>query len=334
MKFLIIRFSSIGDIVLTTPVIRCLKQQLPNAEIHFLTKKSFRAVTEANPYIDQLFCYDHNLSQLIADLKEQHYDYVIDLHKNFRSYKIRWALKCKTLVYRKLSVQKFLLTKFHINLMPGRHITDRCMDTVAPLGVTNDGYGLDYFIPPQAQIKTGDIPVSHSSGYIAIVTGASYYTKKLTVQKLQKLCSIIQFPIILIGGEEDAAEGEAIASVDPVKIYNSCGKFNLHGSADLVKRSKLVISHDTGMQYIACAFNKKVLAIWGATSPALDVEPYYGKNFLLMQAASPYQNYLVPGLSCQPCSNYGTKKCPRGHFKCIQLQDIEKIAADAIKMVR
>jgi len=165
------------------------------------------------------------------------------------------------------------------------------------------------------------------------VIGASYHTKKLPVDMLQKLCTLINYPIVLIGGKEDAKHGIEIANIDPIKIYNACGKFSLNESAWLVKHSKLVISHDTGLQYIACAFNKKVLAIWGATSPKLDVEPYYGKKQLQFSTTPMYQNFIVPNLSCQPCSNFGTKKCPKGHFKCMRHQDLELIANSAFKML-
>jgi heptosyltransferase-2 len=214
--------------------------------------------------------------------------------------------------------------------MAKRHITDRSLDAIAPLGVVNDGMGLDYFIPATNHVRPTDLPTSHLAGFIAIVIGASYFTKKLPIKKLQELCIALDFPVILIGGKEDANEGEAIASIDKVKIYNACGKFSLNESADLVRQSKLVISHDTGFQYIACAFNKKVLAIWGGTSPLLDVEPYYGLNQLIAHAnAEAYKNFIVPHLSCQPCSNYGTKKCPKGHFNCMQKQDIKAIASAA-----
>lgn len=331
MKVLIIRFSSIGDIVLTTPAIRCVKLQL-NAEVHFLTKQSFKAVTEHNPYIDKFFYYKDNLKELIEQLKEERYDYVIDLHKNFRTMRIRMALKkAEVLSYNKESLQKFLLTKLGINTMSGRHITKRCLDAVAPLGVKDDGKGLDYFIAEKDVVKENDLPTSHLHGFIGIVIGASYFTKKLPVDKLQELCTQINHPIILIGGKEDAAEGDEIASIDSIKIYNACGKFNLNESADLVRKSKLIISHDTGMQYIACAFNKQVLAIWGGTSPKLDVEPYYGEAFTNLQKKSPYTNYIVPNLSCQPCSNFGTKTCPKGHFKCMKLQNINAMAVEALE---
>jgi ADP-heptose:LPS heptosyltransferase len=326
MKLLVIRFSSIGDIILTTPAIRCLKQQVAGAEVHFLTKLSFKKVTEHNPYIDKFHYYDDNLSALIQQLKTEHYDYIVDLHKNFRTFIIKSALRVEAFTYKKESLQKFLLTKFHINFMSGRHIAIRCLDTVARFGVKDDGGGLDYFIPPQDRVKAEDLPLSHSMGYVAIVIGASYYTKKLPVHKLQQLCSQIALPIVLVGGKEDITEGEQIATVNPIKIYNACGKFNLNESADIVRKAKVVISHDTGLQYIACAFNKPVIAIWGGTSPKLDVEPFYGYKYLnTVSNKAMYKNMIVPNLLCQPCSNFGTATCPVGHFKCMEEQDLTKI---------
>jgi ADP-heptose:LPS heptosyltransferase len=328
MKFLVIRFSSIGDIVLATPAIRCLKQQVTNAEVHFLCKQNFKSVTEGNPYIDKFHYFNDDLATLIQELKKEQYDYIIDLHDNFRTRRIAWALKAKLLRYDKERISKIMLTKLHINKMSGRHISDRCVDVLAALGVKHDGKGLDYFIPAEKEVRMSELPTAHLAGFVAIVIGASYYTKKLPVKKLQELCEKLDYPIILVGGKEDAIEGEAIAAINPIRIYNACGKFSLHESADLVRKSNLVISHDTGLQYIACAFNKPVLAIWGGTSPLLDVEPYYAEG-LTIAGKPPYQNFMVPHLSCQPCSNFGMKTCPKGHFNCMQQQDIDAIATMA-----
>lgn len=327
MKFLVIRFSSIGDIVLASPVLRCLKKQVLTSEVHFLTKASFKDVTVANPYVDRFFYYDNDIDAVIHQLKKEQYDYVIDLHNNFRSNKVKRSLGVRSYTINKLNFQKFLLTKLGIDVMPKRHITQRSLDTVSHFGVRDDEAGLDYSIPPEDRVNESDIPASHHAGYIAIVIGASYHTKKLPVHKLIALCKAIRHPIILVGGKEDTDVGAAVAaSVSEGKVYNACGKFNLNESADLVRRSKLVISHDTGLQYIASALNKQVLAIWGSTSPRLDVEPYYSQSFLSAQEEPPYENIIrQPELRCQPCSKYGNKKCPLGHFKCMEQMDINYI---------
>ncbi len=330
MRLLFIRFSSIGDIVFTTPAIRCAKQQIPGVELHFLTKASMKAVTEANPYIDHFHYFDKDLNATIKGLKAFQFDYIIDLHRNLRTFQIQKALGVPSLSYHKLSLQKLLLTKLHLNYMPARHIVDRSLDTLSALGVVNDGKGLDYFIPKEATLPSNALPAAFQSGYIALVIGASYATKKLPVASLQALCHKIPYPIVLIGGKEDQAEGAAIEAINPIKIWNACGKFNLHESALLVKQSKTVISHDTGFLYIACAFHKKTVAIWGATAPALQVEPYYPTKMDSSKQNVWYYNAIVPDLPCQPCSNYGTKQCPQGHFACMKKQDLQSIADKAI----
>jgi ADP-heptose:LPS heptosyltransferase len=343
MRLLFIRFSSIGDIVFTTPAIRCAKQQIPGVEIHFLTKAAMKAVTVANPYIDHFHYLDKDLNVTINQLKACNFDYIIDLHKNYRTYQIQKALGVPSISYKKLSLQKFLLTKLHMNFMPMRHIVDRSLDALSNLGIVNDGKGLDYFIPKETVLQSNTLPDAFASGYITMVIGASYATKKLPVSALQNLCHKIPYPIVLIGGNEDAEEGAAVEAINPIKIFNACGKFNLHESAILVKQSRTVISHDTGFLYIACAFHKKTVAIWGGTSPALQVEPYYptgqqeskktlneATELTRLNNIEWYFNAIVPNLPCQPCSNYGTKHCPQGHFACMKQQDLQSIADKAI----
>ena len=322
MRLLFIRFSAIGDIVLASPAIRCAKQQLPGVEIHLVTKRSMRAVTEANPYIDHFHYLDGDLGALIAELKTFTFDYIIDLHKNLRSFRIRTALGVAVLAFDKLSVEKFLLTKLHINRMSERHISLRSVDALAPLGVVYDEKGLDYFIPSQTEV-----PQLFPSGYVALVIGASYATKKLPLESLKVLVQQIPHKIVLIGGPEEKSEGDVLAALDPTRIVNTCGQYSLHQSAAFVRDARVVISHDTGMLYIACAFDKSVIAIWGATSPALQVEPFMSET----SKARVFQA-IVPNLSCQPCSNFGTTTCPKGHFNCMKQQDLPAIARQVGEM--
>jgi len=321
MRLLFIRFSSIGDIVLASPAFRCAKMQLPGVEIHLLTKQSMKAVTEANPYIDQFHYFDKDLNAVIQELKGLQFDYVIDLHKNLRSFRVKRALSCPSYTIKKLSWQKFLLTKFGLNFMPDRHISLRSVDTLAPLGVSYDGQGLDHFVPNGLQLPVNFLPESCSDGFVAIVIGASYATKKLPTPKLIELTKLIEVPMVLVGGKEDAAAGQAIEQSNPSHIFNACGKLNLHESALLMKQARMVVSHDTGFLYVACAYHQPTVAIWGGTSPKLQVEPFYPDTM-----SNRYWNAIVPNLSCQPCSNFGLKKCPKGHFNCMNHQDLTQIA--------
>ncbi len=226
--------------------------------------------------------------------------------------------------FNKLNTQKWIYTNFKINLMPAKHIVDRYMETVKNLGVVNDGLGLDYFIPEKDIVKDADIPFSHSQGYVSIAIGAAHFTKKLPVDKLKELCAGIEYPIILLGGNEDFNNGCEIARVDPVKIYNACGKFSLNESADIIRRSKLVISHDTGLMHIAAAFKKNILSVWGNTVPSFGMYPYL----------TSYEVFQVNKLWCRPCSKIGFEKCPLGHFKCMRKMPVYGIAESANKFLK
>ncbi|HUR67469.1 MAG TPA: glycosyltransferase family 9 protein [Chitinophagaceae bacterium] len=318
-KFLIIRFSSIGDIVLTTPVIRCLKQQVPDAEVHFLVKDKFRSVVEHNPYIDKIHVLAHSWELMLEELKTEEYDYIIDLHHNVKTLRLKKALRKEAYSFYKLNIRKYLLTAFRINVLPKVHIVDRYMKTVERFGVKNDGKGLDHFISPKETTTNKDIPASHHAGYIACVIGAAHPTKRWPVHKWKEFCEKLSHPIILLGDESDFIRGHEIASVDSIKIYNACGKFSINESADLVKKAKLVISNDTGLMHIAAAFKKPVISLWGNTVPAFGMTPYYGA------AMVPAVILEVKNLWCRPCSKIGYDKCPLGHFKCM-----EKIEANEV----
>jgi ADP-heptose:LPS heptosyltransferase len=319
MKFLIIRFSSIGDIVLTSPVIRCLKKQVPDAEVHFLTKDSFRSAVEHNPYVDKLHVLAHSRELMIEELKTEEYDYIIDLHHNARTLQVKKALKKKAFSVNKLNIQKYIYTSLKINVLPKVHIVDRYVKTVESFGVKNDGAGLDYFIGKGDETKKDDIPASHYAGYIACAIGAAHSTKRWPVHKWKDFCKRMDHPVILLGGKEDIASGNEIAAVDPVKVYNACGKFRLNESADLVKKAKLVISNDTGLMHIAAAFKKPIISLWGNTVPSFGMTPYYGD--------APAADVILQTnkLWCRPCSKIGYNKCPLGHFKCMEKIGVEML---------
>lgn len=321
-KILIIRFSSIGDIVLTTPVIRCVKKQIENVELHYLTKKQFQEIIEHNPYIDKKHYFENNLQEIIAELRKEKFDLILDLHNNIRTLFIKTQLGIKSFSLNKLNFEKWLFVNFRINKLPNIHIVDRYFETAKTLGVKNDGKGLDYFIPKKDEIKISEkFSTTFQNGFIAFVIGAKHFTKQLPIEKILSVCQKINFPIILLGGKEDFEKGEWVASNihNPYIIFNGCGKFNLNQSASLIKQAKKVITHDTGLMHIAAAFQKEIISVWGNTIPEFGMFPYYGNN----QTA----NYKleIANLPCRPCSKIGFSKCPKQHFKCMNLIDENEI---------
>jgi ADP-heptose:LPS heptosyltransferase len=311
-KILIIRFSSIGDIVLTTPVIRCIKQQIPDVEIHFAVKKTFLPVIQANPYIDKIQVLEDDLKDYITRLKGENYDFIVDLHQSLRSRYIRNSLQVPSAGFPKLNLKKWLLARLKINLMPDIHIVDRYFKASARLGVVNDQKGLDYFIPEKDEFSLSNLPASFGNGFIAFVIGARHATKRLPEHKIISICGKLDVPVILLGGAEDKTTAKRIESACGPLVLSMCGSLNLNQSASLVRQARFVITHDTGLMHIAAAFRKKIISIWGNTVPGLGMSPYMPgdeQKSVIIE---------VKGLKCRPCSKLGYKRCPRKHFRCME----------------
>ena len=308
-KFLILRFSSIGDIVLTTPVVRCLKLQFPNSEVHFTTKKQFKVLVENNPYIDKYFLLEKSLNRLIKDLQSEDYDYIIDLHNNLRTSIIKFRIPAKSFSFEKLNFKKWLLVNFKINIIPNIHIVDRYLKTVESLGIKNDNQGLDYFIPDRDNVVINEV-------FVAYVIGGQHFTKKLPTHKIIEICEQSHTKVILLGGKEDFVTGEIIQKALGKKVINACGSYNLNQSASLLQQAEYVISHDTGLMHMAAALKKRIVSIWGNTVPAFGMYPYL----------TDYKLVENNNISCRPCSKIGYSKCPKGHFKCMQDLDLTIIS--------
>lgn len=320
IKILVIRFSSIGDIVLTTPILRCIKKQLPEAQIHYLTKYEFSDVIYNNPYVSSFYFLQNNVSQVVEQLKRVGFDYVIDLHHNFRSWNVKRRLSGRKYSFNKLNIEKWLMTNFKINRLPDSHIVDRYFETVKPLGVINDGEGLDYFIGPHDELDIAKaLPASFGNGYIGFIIGAKHQTKQLPASKIISICKQIKQPVVLFGGWEDKQRGQQIADAAGIHVINTCGKYSMGQSACLVKQAQLIITHDTGLMHIAAAFRKKIISVWGNTIPEFGMYPYLPKN------SEPFSIVEVKNLYCRPCSKLGYTQCPKKHFRCMNEIDEQEI---------
>lgn len=312
MKILIIRFSSIGDIVLTTPVIRCLKKQLPDVTIHYLTSDKFNTVLAYNPHIDTLHTLDKEQSAIIDTLRHEQFDLIIDLHHNIRSIKISKAIGAPTKRFFKANIEKWLYVNLKINRLPKEHIVERYMQTVAHLGVKNDQQGLDFYLP-EIQVEEERLPPFFNNGYVGFVIGGAHQTKCLPAEKIASILNKLKAEnVVLLGGPDDVTKAQQVLALTSHQaVFNACGKFNLMESAWLVKQATRIITHDTGLMHIAAAFQKPIISVWGNTVPEFGMYPYLPNN------APQHSIVEVKGLACRPCSKIGHKKCPRGHFKCM-----------------
>ncbi len=323
MKILIVRFSSIGDVVLTTPIVRCIKEQIPNTEVHFITKKSFSAVLENNPHIDKLITIQKSIKEVISELKIEKYDWVIDLHKNIRTLSLKKKLGVPSRSFPKLNIEKWMLVKFKINKMGSLHIVERYFETVKHLGIKNDLKPCDFYIAESAHIDTQKEFDLAPKTYLTIALGAQFATKRMPVSKLKEIISEIDAPIVLSGGKMDHELALEICNSFPDKlIVNACGPYSLQQSASIVQQSKVILTNDTGLMHIASCYEIPTISVWGNTVPALGMFPYFPVKKEL------FSIHEVDGLKCRPCSKIGFKECPKGHFDCMNLQDAKSISAD------
>ena len=311
LKILVIRFSSIGDIILTTPIIRCLKQQL-NADVDFLTKTKYHELLTSNPYINKIITTKNSINFILENLRANNYDVIIDLQNNFRSFKLRLALGVKSYTFSKQNFKRYLLIYFGVDLLKN-HIVDRYFKAVADLNVYNDEKGIDYFIK-----DTPKIDFNINQNYICWCIGGAHNRKKLSALQISRVINNIELPIVLLGGNEDKPiSAEVIKHAKINSLYDFCGKTTIEESAYLIKESQLVLSNDTGMMHIASAFSIPIISFWGCTKPSLGFSPY--------KASQKSQN-IISSISKNPCSKHGRycKFKPQGCVKEIDSEIIFK----------
>ncbi|MCR4680108.1 MAG: glycosyltransferase family 9 protein [Bacteroidales bacterium] len=312
-KILVIRLSSIGDIVLTTPIVRAIKTQVEGgAFVHYLTKEANVPVIKPNPYIDKIHVYNSaDLPSLIRELAVENFDVIIDLHNNHRSRQVIRHLKVPHFTYRKYTFRRDLCVALKLNFMPDEHIVNRYFQAVFPIDVQNDHKGLDFVIPEGADFDEEDLPMVFEDGFVAVVLAGAHATKRIPAMKIVEIGSILHKPIMLLGGKDVYEVGEMIVSELGDRAFNGCGKYSLYQSCSILKQADCVITGDTGLMHIAAAFQKPIAVLWGNTIPEFGMYPYMpGQREM-------FRNFEVCPLACRPCSKLGRKKCPRKHFKCM-----------------
>lgn len=325
-KVLIIRFSSIGDIVLTTPVIRSLKAGLPEVEIHYLTKAAYAGLLQPNPHISQLHLLTNdNWKPLLRQLKAERFDHILDLHHNLRSLRIKLSLRRPATSFDKKNLTKFRMVRFKTPKLQVPHIVERYGKTLHALGLTLDEGGLDFFLPPEAESRARVLlsETGWTTTPLAVVLGATYATKRWLPEYFADTLEAYQQPVILIGGPDAREEARIIREQVKVPLLDAVGNYSLAEAAALMKACHAVLTHDTGFMHIAAAMQLPVYSLWGNTVPEFGMTPY----------RSPHVILETPDLACRPCSKIGFDQCPKGHFRCMRDLKPEQVLA-ALKAER
>lgn len=296
-KLLIIRLSSLGDILLTSPLLRSIKANYPDINIDFVLKIQYGDALRYNPHIRNLFFYEDGGINF-----NENYDLVIDLQKNIRSKQITKKIKAPVVTFRKLDIEKFLLVRFKINkLKNAPPIPVRYAETIGNFSL--DDKGPELFIPDEI---SSELP---EGNYIAMAPGSRHFTKMWPMKYyiyLGKILVANKFNVVLLGGKDDSMVCEQIHKMVPGSI-NLCNEDNLLKTAAHMKKCRAVICNDSGLMHTACAAGTPVIAFYGSTVKEFGFSPYNSENLILENIS----------LSCRPCSHIGRDHCPKKHFNCM-----------------
>ncbi len=302
-KILIIRLSSLGDILLTTPVIKALKTKYHNVQIDFVLKKEFCDTLRHNPNISQLYFYEKDNAGLLKnDLLKKKYDFVIDLQNNFRSRGLTKGLGCKIYRFKKPTFKKLLLVWLKINLLKDlKAITSRYAEAAE---VDIDQHGLELFLPNNVSSQ-----LVGEKKYIGLCPGAKHFTKRWLPEYFVELGNELNkhgFTIVLFGGKSDKELCEMISKqiFGSLNLQNDNQLFQI--AADM-RMCQLVITNDSGLMHTASAVGVPIAAILGSTVREFGFFSEAEQNLILENNS----------LFCRPCSHIGRANCPKKHFKCM-----------------
>lgn len=311
MRILIIRFSSAADILLATPIVRAISQQIKDSEIHFLVNKKNQELLASNPHIKKIHIYQDSTKALVEELKAEHFDFIVDLQHNRRTKRICGQLNLPCSFLKTHPFKRWMCIRLKINTLPHLHYVERYFETVEAIGVHNDHQGLEYHIPEKEIFDTDNLPVFFEDGYVAVILDTERATQRIPTPKIIEIASILHKPVIIIGGMEVQHIGQEIAATLGDRAYNTCGQLNLNQNASLIQQSACVLTGDSVFMHLATALNKPVCSLWGSTIPEFGKYPYMPEQRQL------FRIFEICSLKCRPCAQRGYKKCPRRHFRCM-----------------
>lgn len=321
MKTLVIRFSSAGDIILTSLFLRALRKRYPEGEIHLLTKRSFAALVENSPHVNTVIpLNDHaTLSEALElrrKLREEQYDVVFDLHNSLRSRIVRFGLGKETAVFKKPTFKKWLLVKLKVNrLHPQLPIPERYLAVGRSRGLHNDGHGLELFTGNIQEPLPDDLPLP----IIALAPGARHFTKRWPSKRYavlgNQLLSKYGGTILLLGGPDEVEVCKEVEEEINGNALNLAGKTSLLEAAKAIDRCRLVVANDSALAHVAVARNVPVIAIFGSTVEEFGFAPYSPKATVVQNS----------DLACRPCTTIGRSSCPKGHFACMMEIEVAQV---------
>lgn len=324
VNILVIRLSSLGDVLLTTPLLRVLKENFKESKIDFLVANPYQNILVNNPNLNNIYIYDKSKTlneitywkkNIAAEFPNRKYDLIIDLQNNFRSRHFSFGLANKILRYKKHRLEKLLLVNFKIKPQKVIPIPERYIRALSPLGIVPDDKGLElYFRKTDKNTKL-----------ILFAPGAKHYTKRWLPKYYAVLAEMLAndgYEIGLIGGKDDFEICEQIAKSAKCKISNYSGTDSVQLSSELISSSILLVSNDSAAMHFAAAIQTPIVAIFGSTVPELGFAPYHSEHLI-----------IETELSCRPCTHIGRANCPKKHFNCMKQISPKSVYYSALKLI-
>ena len=342
-KTLVIRFSSIGDIVLSSPLLRVLRSRFPASQIDFVTRKEYAELVRSNQNLNRTFEFNADggfeaLRKLKKTIREERYDLLIDLHDSLRSKYLRSIRGPKRVVVDKRILERSMLVKLKKNVFKGVvSVVDRYVETLREFGIENDGKGLELHIPDEVLFgvagKLASLQLHRFETVIALCPGARHFTKRWPADRFARVGAAfvqkLDAKVLLFGGAADEPLCKQIAwelnnQSGTERASSFAGQLGLLETAAAMQYCDVVITNDTGLMHIATAMQRKIVAIFGSTVKEFGFSPYDPAAVVIERT----------GLSCRPCSHIGRSECPEKHFRCMTEIDPEQVYARARDLVQ
>ncbi len=300
-KILIIRISSIGDVVLSTHLPRLIKNKYPDAVVHLVTNNKVAPLLGNLKTIDKVISINSENRDLVTkEILNSDYNVILDLQKNSISANLTAQYKGDLRVvnkYRKQKLEMVYLKKFPKETV---HVGERYLDTCRDL-IEDDGLGLDL----------GFTPYSNNNKIIGIAPEAFHKTKRWSQDRYDELINRL-----INDGYEVRIFGSDSVTLSNAnrKAENYCGKLTLVETAEKISECDYFVSNDTGLMHIASACQIPILAIFGSSVKELGFTPYRVKHEI-----------IEFDIWCRPCSHIGRGFCPLGHFKCMNEISVDDV---------
>ncbi|HXM37251.1 MAG TPA: glycosyltransferase family 9 protein [Gemmatimonadales bacterium] len=328
LRILCVRFSSIGDVLLTTPLVRALKRRHPDAELFFVTKRAMAPLVADNPHLTGVAALEpgESLTDLARRLRALNPTHGLDLHGSLRSAALRLLVRCRWSSYSKRKLARTALIATKLDLY-GKQVpvAERYFEAARGLDVHPDaGEGPpEFFLAASAREHVAHWLTEHGldAPFAAVAPGAAHATKRWPIKHWQALAERLRgagYQVVAVGGPDDR---ELAGRLGPA-VTNAAGEFTLQETGACLARAAVLVSGDTGVMHMATGVGTPVVALFGPTVEAFGFFPYTDRAVVLER-----------DLSCRPCSAMGTERCPLGHHRCLEDVLPDQVAAAVAQLV-